>query len=111
MSTRDGDSDAGWQQMNELLGKGGSLSTECTIYGTELRVVYHWESVDEGDKELAQIPVIDACFVGDEQKLFPVTDILEDQMISLIEDEIFYQRQETLDDMDIEKARLNRRDA
>lgn len=100
------ESDAGWQKHEELLGKPWALESECTIYGDRVFVVYHWEDISFGPTIQEEvIPVIDAAFVGDEQKLFDVTNLIDDACENTITSTLEAQRKEDREEVLIERQK------
>lgn len=77
------DSDAGWQIYNEAKENLRVKETEVEIYGTKVKILYHMETAAGCGPE-GEYPVIDFGFVGDEQKLFRVTSLLDDAHIEII---------------------------
>lgn len=86
------DSDAGWQIYKEKK-ESGLEETMAEIYGTEVRILFHWE-ISAGCGPEGEYPVIDHGFVGDEQKLFDVTGLLDDAHIEIICQVIYEESQD-----------------
>jgi len=70
--------DAGWQAYYEAGEKHGAYDYVLEYAGTTLYVVFHFDSEYgyEGDPD--QYASVDKVFIGDDQKLFNITYLLED---------------------------------